>query len=94
MTFFLNPARLAQMRKTPHNATCLGLGHTFFCRNPTFSEVFEQNNVGVIGNVFMQYFLSVLLYSDIGEKKLKLKFCTIKVMCLMDADTSDVISSL
>ena len=59
------------MYTASHRARCLGLGYTFFSRNPTFSEVFEKNNVGVIGNVFMQYFIGSLLYSEIGKKKLK-----------------------
>ena len=35
------------------------------------SGVFEKNNVNVIGNVFVQYFLNVLLCIEIEEKKLK-----------------------
>ena len=69
--FFQKRADFGKIHAAPHSAMCLGFGHTFFSRNPTFSEVFKQKNVGVIGNVFMQYFISSLLYAEIGEKKLK-----------------------
>ena len=39
---------------------CVGLERPFFFRNPTFSGVFEKNNIRMIENIFMQYFLSSL----------------------------------
>ena len=62
------------MSTASHSVRCLGLGHTFFSRNPTFSEVFEKNNFRMIGSVFMQYFLSSLLYREIGESNLRQAF--------------------
>ena len=71
MPFFFSKtcSQLDELGTPPHSAVCVGFVRTFFFRNPTFSGVFEKNNVSVIGNVFMQYFFSSLaIYWDRRKK--------------------------
>ena len=94
--FFLSKtcAQLAQLDTPPHSAVCVGFVPTFFFRNPTFSGVFEKNNIRMIENVFMHYFFSSLaIYRDRG-KKLISYFLLIHMMCLVCSDTSGVLSDL
>ena len=71
MPFFSSKtcSQLQQLGTPPHSAVCVGFERTFFFRNPTFSGVFEKNNIRMIENVFMHYFFSSLaIYRDRGKK--------------------------
>ena len=95
MPFFSKTcSQLQQLGTPPHSAVWVGFERTFFFRNPTFSGVFEKNNIRMIENVFMQYFFSSLAICWDRGKKLILNFLLIHMVCLMCADTSVVLVGL
>ena len=93
--FFPKPVPNSSSWSRYHRALCASDSNVlFFPETQLFLEFSKKITIMPSETFLCSISLVVCLYSEIGGKKLKMKFFIIRLVCLMDAYTSGAIVSL